>query len=117
MIPQTIKINGKEHRTVNQPEDFFRLVGCVFVKRMYLEKAGYTCMGHSHKHAHLSCLDHGAVMVSVGGKEASYYAPAFIDIPAGQHHQFTALVDDTVILCIHDTQGLVPEDLGEPYME
>ncbi len=99
----------------SQPEEFFRHVGNVFVKRMYLEKSGYSCIGHAHKHSHISCLAHGSVLLKPSDR--AFTAPAFIDIPAGEHHQFIALADETVLYCIHDTQGLEPDDLGEPYTE
>lgn len=98
---------------MKQPDDFFRMTGNVFIKRMYLEFRGHHCVGHSHKHEHISCLAHGSVRVN--GKD--YTAPAFIDIPAGEHHQFIALEDETVLYCVHDTHGLMPDDLGEEFKE
>lgn len=98
---------------MKQPDDFFRMTGNVFIKRMYLEKTGHNCIGHSHKYGHVSCLAHGSV--SVNGEV--FKAPAFIDIPEGKHHQFIALEDETVLYCVHDTRGLLPEDLGEEFKE
>ncbi len=102
---------------ITQPDDFFRMTGNVFIKRMFLEKIGHHCIGHSHKHAHVSVLAHGAVRVNTDSGFAQYKAPAFIDIPAGVHHEFTALEDETVLMCVHDCQGLLPDDLGEPFMK
>lgn len=95
----------------SQPEEFFRQTGNIFIKRMYLEKRGYSCFGHSHKHDHISLLAHGAV--SMNGKV--FKAPYFIDVPSGTHHQFIALEDETVLYCVHDTKGLEVEDLGESF--
>ena len=115
MIPQTITINGEKLQVVQQPEDFYRHTGRIFIKRMFLASAGHTCMGHAHSHDHISCLAHGSVLVIADGITKSFKAPAFIDIEAGTHHQFKALEDETVLYCIHDTYGLDPDDLGRPY--
>jgi quercetin dioxygenase-like cupin family protein len=113
----TISINGQVLPIVEQPDEFFRTTGNIFIKRMYLKKKFYTCMGHSHKHSHISLLAHGSVMVKRRDASVIFKAPAFIDIEAGEHHQFIAMEDETVIYCIHDTHGLLPEDLGEEYKE
>lgn len=99
-------------KLAEQPEDFYRHVGNVFVKRILLEKRGHGCVGHSHKHDHITVLCHGEVSVQTASSMKSYSAPAFIDVPRETHHQFVALVDDTVLLCVHDTHGLEVEDLG-----
>jgi hypothetical protein len=100
-----------------QPQDFYRHIGNVFVKRMYLAERGQSCIGHAHKHAHLTLLAHGSVLIKSSGIDLTFYAPAFIDIGAGEHHQFVALTDETLLYCIHDTKGLDPDDLGEPFIE
>ncbi len=105
----------KTTRLEVQPDDFFRHCGNVFIKRMYLEKRGHACIGHSHKHDHISLLAHGSVLVKSEAADRAFKAPAFIDVPAGAHHQFVALEDETVLFCVHDTHGLYPDDLGEPY--
>ncbi len=102
---------------ITQPDDFFRMTGNVFIKRMLLEKIGHHCIGHSHKHDHISLLAHGSVRVNIEQGFAEYKAPAFIDIPAGVHHEFVALEDETALFCIHDTRGLGVDDLGEPFMK
>lgn len=101
-------------KLAEQPEDFFRHVGNVFVKRILLQK-GHGCVSHAHKHDHVTVLCHGSVLVKNEGAIGLFHAPAFIDIAAGAHHQFIATKDDTVLLCVHDTHGLGVDDLGESF--
>ena len=121
MIPKTITIGGQVLPVVEQPDEFFRETGRISVKRMYLEKVGHTCVGHSHEYDHLTLLAHGVVSVRRGingnAEQTVYKAPAFIDIVAGDFHQFMALEDETVLYCIHDNHGLAWEDIGTPYVE
>lgn len=70
----------------------------VFIKEMTIPFAGTCVPQHSHEYAHTSFVARGAV--SVEGKV--YAAPAPIFIPAHKKHRFVALVDDTLILCIHN---------------
>jgi hypothetical protein len=100
-----------------QPVDFFKQVGNVFVKLMYLRLKGESTIGHSHAHDHITLLAHGSVLVKVDlGPDEIFNAPAFIDVRKGTHHQFIALTDETVLACIHDTHGLDIEDLGKPFV-
>lgn len=98
-------------KLAEQPEDFYRHVGNVFVKRILLQK-GHACVGHAHAHDHVTVLCHGSVVVKTDVAIGQFNAPAFIDMAAGVHHQFIATKDDTVLLCVHDTHGLEVEDMG-----
>jgi quercetin dioxygenase-like cupin family protein len=114
--------NGEEVHEVEQPAPFFYQTGNVFIKQIWLKKQGYRTYGHSHKHPHVSLLGAGSVRADVLDEQgqvlstAEYHAPAAIEIAAGVHHKFTALRDDTMMYCVHDTHGLAVDDLGEAFV-
>lgn len=62
--------------------------------------AGVVLAQHRHKHAHLSILSEGAVMVEVDGEMREVNAPACLNIEAGKAHKVTA-VADSLWYCIH----------------
>lgn len=87
----------------------------LFVKQMLIAKAGSWIPQHSHAHGHLSMLAVGAVHVWKDGHSLGRFdAPCGILIEAGCKHTFAALVDNTIIYCIHrvDADGN-PEILEE----
>lgn len=71
----------------------------VFIKEMTIPFAGTMVPQHSHEYDHTSFLARGSVLCN--GKQ--YRAPCPIYIPAKQKHSFLSLVDDTLVLCIHNT--------------
>ena len=74
------------------------------IVELTLAKAGTKMAQHSHVYEHLSFLARGAVRVHVPGSEdRDFKAPFGITIQANVKHQFTALADDTILLCIHNT--------------
>lgn len=83
----------------------------VFMKTMRVAKAGTIIPQHAHTYAHVSVLVRGAVRVfrTDNCQHANFEAPAGITIPANVKHLFTTLVDDTIVLCVHD----VAESDGE----
>lgn len=85
----------------------------VFIKQMHLPVAGMLVPQHSHTHAHMSMLAHGAVRVGIEGEPAGdFHAPCGIFIAAGKKHLFESLEPDTVLYCIHN---LAHMEIAEEY--
>lgn len=75
----------------------------IFMKTMRAEKAGTLIPQHAHKFSHVSNLVRGKIRVFVDGKTmGDYEAPIGITIAANLKHMFETLVDDTIMLCVHD---------------
>jgi quercetin dioxygenase-like cupin family protein len=75
----------------------------VFTKSMVVRKAGTIIPQHSHRFSHVSVLVRGAVRVTANGDNlGDFTAPCGILIRAGVKHLFMTLVDDTIVLCVHD---------------
>lgn len=70
----------------------------IFIKEMRIPKAGTIVPQHSHKYDHTSFVASGSVTF----EGQTIEAPAALYIPAGKKHTFTSLVDDTLVLCIHN---------------
>jgi quercetin dioxygenase-like cupin family protein len=70
----------------------------VFIKEMFMAKAGTFVPQHSHKYDHTSYVASGSVLCE--GKE--FHAPCPIFIQAGKRHNFVSLEDNTLVLCIHN---------------
>jgi quercetin dioxygenase-like cupin family protein len=96
-----------------------RVLGNIFTRTMYFEKAGQVVRGHKHNFDHVTLVLCGAVSVrfskEVGGvtvfqKVEEFYAPkqmygdkgqeAQILIEADVHHEITALEDNTHCWCV-----------------
>ncbi len=75
----------------------------VFTKSMVVRKAGTLIPQHSHRYSHVSVLVRGSVRVVTDDDDLGVFeAPAGIVIAAGVKHLFETLVDDTIVLCVHD---------------
>lgn len=84
------------------PEVEIRLVQGLFVKQMFLASAGMTVPQHSHAYEHLTMLAWGEVAVwRDGAFLGKFRAPTGIRIAADAKHLIQALVDGTVLYCIH----------------
>jgi hypothetical protein len=70
----------------------------VWIKEMIIDKAGTIIPQHSHQFDHTSYLARGSVLFE--GKR--YDAPFPIFVPAFKKHTFESLVDNTMVLCIHN---------------
>lgn len=91
------------HRLEEQPPVVeIKLCPGLFVKQMLIAKSGTFVPQHSHAFAHLSMLAVGAVFVWKNGAPLGRFeAPTGILIEAGAKHTFAALVDGTLLYCIH----------------
>lgn len=75
----------------------------LFVKSMLILKAGTIVPQHAHTYEHLSMVAAGSVHAWRDGLSIGVYnAPAGIIIPAESKHTFEALVDNTLLYCIHN---------------
>lgn len=85
------------------PEVEWTTADGIFIKQMFIRRAGTFIPQHSHRYAHLSLLAVGAVRLWKDGEPAgTYEAPKPIMIEAGVKHLFEALVDGTTIFCCHN---------------
>ena len=98
---------------VQPTEVDIRIVDGVFVKATHFRHAGMLAPQHAHEFSHLSYVASGAVRVFADGEPGGeFVAPASVVIPARVKHLFEILVDDTVVLCIHNADHADPD--GEP---
>lgn len=78
----------------------------IFIKQMFIAKAGTIIPQHSHEYDHTSMLAVGSVWLWKDGVlDKQYHAPTPILIKAGVKHVFQALDDGTTIYCIHNLHG------------
>lgn len=89
------------------------LYGNVWSRKMYYPKAGDRYAGHTHAHDHVTFLLRGGVRVQVEGyKPRDFWADdanTWIVIPAEHEHQFIALTDNTLAMCVHAVRDLEGE--------
>lgn len=75
----------------------------VFIKQMLIAKAGTYIPQHSHLYDHTSMLAVGAIKVWEDGVlTGEHVAPKPLLIKKGVKHTFQALVDGTLVYCIHN---------------
>lgn len=80
-----------------------RMADGVFAKTMVVKKDGTIIPQHAHRFDHVSVLVRGRVRLFTDGDSCGVFsAPCGILIKAGVKHLFETLVDDTIILCVHD---------------
>lgn len=78
----------------------------LFIKQMYVAKAGTYIPQHSHAWDHTSMLATGSVRLWADGVlQGDFFAPAGILIEAGVKHLFLSLEDETTVYCIHNLHG------------
>lgn len=76
----------------------------IFWREHFFYKKGDYHKGHTHKIDHATVIIKGSVRVNVEGKEPfDAVAPAIIEIPREVLHEFTALEDDTIYMCVFAT--------------
>lgn len=86
----------------------------VFVKQIYLAKAGYSVPGHAHTYSHTWFLAAGRARLWRDGKIiGDFEAPTGIKINAGCFHTIAALTDGVLGYCIHNTHGFPLEELEQ----
>lgn len=82
---------------------YFEMVDDIAVVSTTIHKAGTYIPQHAHKHAHLSVIAAGRVAVWKNGELFGCFGTGRqIVIDADVKHMFQALVDETVVLCVHN---------------
>jgi len=76
-------------------------VANVFIRHMHFVHAGDIEKGHTHPFDHVTLVSSGAVEVALRGQVTRFDAPSHIFIKAEERHELIALLDGTVIQCIH----------------
>jgi|SRR5665213_1997862 len=91
-------------RLEEQPETIDLRMACgVFAKVMRVRKAHTVIPQHSHSFDHVSNVVRGAVRLWRDDVlDGDYQGPCGITIKAHVKHLFETLVDDVLILCVHD---------------
>ena len=74
--------------------------GGVYVKILRMNK-GWAARQHTHHYDHLTVVAHGSVAVRVDGNVAYYDAPTAVVVKADKQHDFIAMEDGTICLCVH----------------
>ena len=82
-------------------------MGGTYAKKMLIHD-GCEVVSHQHHFDHLSILAKGCVIIEVDGAQSTHYAPAELEIKAGQTHKITAVNGDVIWYCIH---AITDEDL------
>lgn len=78
----------------------------LFCKLMGPLKAGTYLPQHAHEYDHVTLLLVGSVDIQVNdGPLVRHHAPKAIPIRAGTKHLFKALVDGTMVACVHNLHG------------
>lgn len=102
---------------MGQPTPRIGVVSNVFVRQMEFAKAGDVEIGHKHAYDHMTLLAKGEIQVRIGDQISVFKAPMLILIRADQEHELTALVDETVVYCVHGLRGDdKSDDLIDPAM-
>lgn len=80
-----------------------KMVDGIFIKRMFIAKAGTFIPQHAHAYPHATFIAFGSVRIWKDGVLiGDYYAPKGLTIPANCKHLFQALEDGTTLDCIHN---------------
>lgn len=75
----------------------------VFVKQLFVRKAGTIIPQHSHMYDHTTMLATGRVLVWADAELlGEFIAPTGIYIKANVKHKFHVLEDNTLLYCIHN---------------
>lgn len=100
-----------------EPSIEFYIDDDLFVKQMHLKRAGDGAAQHSHEHDHVTMLARGSVDLWLDGKLVDRYeAPVPIPVKAGTKHAFVAVVDDTILYCIHNLHGKGYPEIREEHI-
>jgi len=78
--------------------------GGMFWREHYFYKKGDVHKGHTHELDHATILIKGSLKVNVEGEEPyEVSAPSVIEISREIMHEFTALEDNTIYMCVFAT--------------
>jgi len=97
---------------MNNPKVRIMCVSNVFSRMMYFLQAGDVEEGHRHNFDHATLLSSGKLKIEILDEqnnvqsEKIFTAPDFVFIAKEDIHRLTALVDNTVAVCIHAMRDL-----------
>lgn len=75
----------------------------LYFRAILLPKKGMRVDQHMHDHAHANYCGQGAAEFWQDGEHVrDVFAGDVIEIPAGKHHEFVAMMDNTRLTCVHD---------------
>lgn len=100
-------------------EGDIRFVDNVFVKMIPLNGIGDTVAGHAHVFDHITLLSVGKVRMKHDNGEQVHDAPCLIVTPKGIKHEFTNLVEHSLLCCIHAVRNgdslddIAPQEITE----
>lgn len=91
-----------EIENIELPEVEWIVQDDIFIKQMFLRKAGIFVPQHSHKYDHASMLASGSIRVWCDDVlVGDFKAPHPISIKAGTKHTFQSL-EPSIVYCIHN---------------
>ena len=96
-----------------------RFVDNVFVKMIALNGVGDRVRGHTHVFDHITLLSVGKVRMKHDNGEQVHTAPCLIVTPKDITHEFTNLVEQSILCCIHAVRNgdnlddIAPQDITE----
>lgn len=91
---------------VNLPEVEWYIDERIFVKQMLMDREGICVPKHKHDYDHCSMLATGSVRVWHDDKlVGDFKAPMPLTVKAGIFHTYMSLEPNTLVYCIHATNG------------
>ena len=94
--------------------------GNMFWREHYFYKKGDVHKGHTHVLDHVTIILKGSIQVKVEDKDPySVSAPCVLEIPKEVLHEFTALEDETMYMCVFatneyaDTLTAITKDMSQ----
>ncbi len=106
-------------KPIRRMDGDIRFVDNVFVKMIPLNGIGDKVAGHAHVFDHITLLSVGKVRMKHDNGEQVHTAPCLIVTPKGITHEFTNLVDQSILCCIHAIRNgdslddIAPQDITE----
>ena len=105
-------------RAPDQPPDDspWTIADGIFIKRMTIRRAGTYVPQHAHVYEHASFIAVGRVRVWRDGIKGEVAEEgSFVMIGPNVKHTFEALVDHTVVLCIHNISRAGAVEIAEEH--
>lgn len=98
----------------NGPSVLITCVSNVFIKQMLFSYAGDKEEGHAHLYDHVTLVTAGKIRLTALGTSTDFVAPNHIFIKAGVVHELEALVNNTVVQCVHGIREKGCDDIVDP---
>lgn len=94
-------------------QDEFHFADGVMVKMICIPSREGRALGHKHTYDHTTFVVPGSIVRAIcdGEVMGDYTGPTGFTVKAGCFHEFIALSESAVLLCIHNTHGIPAEEL------